>query len=170
MRKHNSTNRQETSVLFSIHQGPAESILSGRKRIEYRVVPPKLDPPYVAIFYVSSERHEIQFAAIVQRIFRMRAHDLLQVTEPFNAPGTHDRERLLGYLERARQPAGLLLDSVIRLPDMSIEAIREIDPAFRAPENFVYVSADSRLGKHLSPELALLQNKLPMAEYQPSLL
>lgn len=134
-------NDASSEVLFlSVHPKYAEAILAGKKTVELRKQPPRVNPGDWVLIYATSPQKQLlgkcRISKIVQncpdRIWRRYARKTFV-----------SRDKFLNYFENRSIGTAIELESptTLNVP-ISLETLREVIPGFQPPQGYRYFSED----------------------------
>lgn len=134
----------ERICFFPIWSPTANLILEGKKRVEFRRVPPALAAPFAAILYDPAEQ-AMRAVLRIRAVLRGVPTVLVEEVETLDEPRGQSREQILAYLQSAPNPGALVIDKVIRIGPFRLDEIRRLVPGFTVPQKFTYLSSQSAL-------------------------
>jgi len=134
----------ERICFFPIWSPTANLILEGKKRVEFRRVPPALAAPFAAILYDPAEQ-AMRAVLRIRAVLRGVPTVLVEEVETLDEPRGQSRDQILAYLQSAPNPGALVIDKVIRVGPFRLDEIRRLVPGFKVPQKFTYLSSQSTL-------------------------
>lgn len=125
-------------VLLSILPEWAEAILEGKKKWEYRRIPPKVETGTRIVMYATGNRKEILGDFFVEKILKQPINELIEQTL---SETPHQVEDIHSYF------TGLKIGSAIKIKDpkrykknISLNQIKDDIPDFVPPQSFRYLT------------------------------
>jgi predicted transcriptional regulator len=134
----------ERICFFPIWSPTANLILEGKKRIEFRRVPPALTAPFAAILYDPAEQ-AMRAVLRIRAVLRGVPTVLVEEVEALDEARGQSRGQILAYIQSAPNPGALVIDKVIRVGPFRLDEIRRLVPWFTVPQKFTYLSSQSTL-------------------------
>ena len=140
-------------VLLSILPQWADAILDGKKKWEYRRVPPKVEEGSKVLLYASGNRHEIVGEFVIDKILHEPLGLLIKRTLHET---THTDDDLYAYFKGLKIGSALKVKYPKRYDNpVSLKQIQNKVASFTPPQNFRYLEEDD-------PTLKQIFELLPM--------
>lgn len=130
----------ETIFILSIHPEYARKIWQGEKKVELRKSKPRIEKNALLLLYTTAPKKAITGLTTVEAVVKRPLQPLWEEVEGVTG-GT--QEDFFRYFQGQREGVAIFLGHLWPLTEpLSLVQIRELEPGFHPPQNYLYLDPE----------------------------